>query len=81
MLETKMWLQWSKLKQSEGKRFHALVSKYNCMLLIKDKFKDNHEDTESAKSSNGKRHTEQTVKTKEKVSATQTMRQKSSLQE
>lgn len=51
------------------------------MLLIKDKFKDNHEDTESAKSSNGKRHTEQTVKTKEKVSATQTMRQKSSLQE
>ena len=51
------------------------------MLLIKDKFKDNHEDTESAKSSNGKRHTEQIVKTKEKVSATQTMRQKSSLQE
>ena len=79
MLETKMWLQWSKLKQPKGKHFHALVSKYNYMLLIKDKFKNNHEDTESSKSSNGKRHTEQILKTKEKAGAIQTKRQKSSL--
>lgn len=49
------------------------------MLLIKDKFKNNHEDTESSKSSNGKRHTEQILKTKEKAGAIQTKRQKSSL--
>lgn len=39
------------------------------MLLIRDKSKNNYEDTESSKSSNGKRHTEQILKTKEKVGA------------